>query len=499
MHQNRSAYLRPRRIPEIQTGLLIAVLAFSSVLIQGYHFGYEDGAIYISSIKKELDASLYPYDAMFFLSQTRWMLADKLLAASVRLSRLPLDVVVFLWHLLAIFLVLEACRRLARRCFAQPAAQWAAVSAVWAARLLPVAGTQLNLTDTYFHPRDLSTAAILFAFVAVLEHRLISLGWLALAAVLHPTVALFGAFHLAFQRPGLLSVKRQAPLAAAPVLAVGVIPNQAWREVIATRPYLFPLRWHWYEWLGVFAPLLLLAWFARLTARSPQEQRGVRPVVTHVCRRVVLSGSVGVAGAILVTTVPRLEGLIPLEPMRTLHFVYLMMVFLGGGLIGEFLLGASKLRWLAFLLPICAIFYFADRVRCEASPHVEWPGRTPANAWVEAFGWIRRNTPRDALFALDPKHMWSPGEDSHGFRAFAERSMLADGVKDRAVAALEPALAPAWREQVRARKRWREFTRQDFLQLKKEFGVRWVVLELPSKAQLPCPYRNGRVTVCQVE
>ena len=64
-----------------------------------------------------------------------------------------------------------------------------------------------------------------------------------------------------------------------------------------------------------------------------------------------------------------------------------------------------------------------------------------------------------------------PGEDSHGFRAFAERSMLADGVKDRAVAANIPELAYVWREQVRDLEPWRDFGLEDFRRLRQKYGV----------------------------
>jgi len=43
---------------------------------------------------------------------------------------------------------------------------------------------------------------------------------------------------------------------------------------------------------------------------------------------------------------------------------------------------------------------------------------------------IRLQTPRDAVFALDPNYMLIAGEDQHGFRAIAERSALADALKD---------------------------------------------------------------------
>jgi hypothetical protein len=139
-----------------------------------------------------------------------------------------------------------------------------------------------------------------------------------------------------------------------------------------------------------------------------------------------------------------------------------------------------------------------------ATAHLELPGplsRNEAshNNWVEAFRWISRNTPVDSQFALDPRYMELPGEDYHGFRALAERSVLADELKDAGMAARVPRLAPRWLREVEAQRGWRGFKRPDFLRLKAEFGVDWVVQTAPGVEGLPCPYRNSQVVVCRVE
>jgi len=499
-----------RRFAGAQGVLGVALLAASSLLVHGYHLGQEDGAIYLPDIKNNLDPALFPYDSAFFLAQTRWMLFDRLVAASARLTRAPLDYTVFLWHLFTVFLVLLACRELARRCFSHPTAQWAAVLTVWAALLLPVAGTQLDLTERYLHPRDLATAAVLFAFVAVLDRRLTALVWLAFAAVVHPTMAFFGAFHLLFQSPGAGKLARFAVagflvlslLGLAALPGLGAAPNEAWREVLASRPYLFPLRWHWYEWLGVIAPLLLLRWFALLAQRGTKPPAGagsISPAVERICRRAVVAALVATAVAIVISIVPQLESLVTIEPMRALHFVYVLLVFFAGGLLGEHILLRRPLRWLLFLAPVCMAFFLTNWLTCRSSPLVEWPGRIPRNAWVDAFDWIRRNTPRDALCALDPRYLLRPGEDAHGFRGFAERSMLAEWVKDRSVAALEPGLAYQWRQEVRDRENWQSFGGEDFRRLRRRYGVTWVVVERSAQTGLSCPYANDAVMVCRVE
>src|SRR5207253_10286606 len=91
-----------------------------------------------------------------------------------------------------------------------------------------------------------------------------------------------------------------------------------------------------------------------------------------------------------------------------------------------------------------------QRVMDQATAHLELPGAARRNNWVEAFRWISRNTPVDSQFALDPRYMELPGEDYHGFRALAERSVLADEVKDAGMAARVPSLAPRWLREVGA-------------------------------------------------
>ncbi len=485
----------------------MALLAASSLLIHGYRLGQEDGAIYLPAIKKILNPQLYPYDSAFFLSQTRWMLFDEMVAASAHITRLPLDWIVFLWHVFTVFLVLLACRKFSRRCFSRSATQWAAVLTVWAALSLPVTWTGLSLVENGLHPRNFAFAAVLFAFVALLDGRLHALVWLAIAATAHPTMAFFGAFHLLFQVVGLRKL-RQPNVAGLPILPfsslaavlwIGLPPNEAWQQVLASRPYLFPLRWPWYAWLGVIAPLVLLRVFAFLARKNTEDAGGIHAVSEHICRRAAIAGLIGVAVAIVTSIVPALEPLIPVEPMRTLHFVYFLLVFFAGGLTGEYILDRRLLRWLLFLAPICFVFWLAGWLTFPGQPHIEWPGHAPRNAWIEAFDWVRQNTPRSALFALDPRYMYRPGEGVRGFRAFAERSMLADWVKDRAVTQLEPGLAYQWRQEVRDRQRWQNFSTDDFRRLREYYGVGWVVLERSAKVDLPCPYANEAVMVCKVE
>src|SRR5579862_4979712 len=141
----------------------LAALTLLAFVVMGYHPGLEDDSFYLAAIKWDLNHALFPHDADFFRLQFQATIFDRLIALSVRLTHLPVLWDVLLWQLLGIFLILFGCWRIARRCFALPEAQWAAVALITALLTLPVPGVAINLADQYLHPRTLATAAIVAA------------------------------------------------------------------------------------------------------------------------------------------------------------------------------------------------------------------------------------------------------------------------------------------------------------------------------------------------
>jgi hypothetical protein len=488
----------PRAI-SIHDVLLLLLLAFAALVVHGYHLGVEDQAIYLPAVKKNLDPQLYPHDSEFFLSQTRWTIFDEAVAFSVRVTRLPLEWAVFLWHVSGIFLFLLGCLRVGRRCFAGPAAQWAGVALVAAVLTIPVAGTLALMADQYLHPRIYATAFALFALSAILDRRPFALAWIALGAVVHPQVTFFAVAHLVFQAWRAPLPQSFASIAAA-VPPVTLLQNDAWREVMLTRRHHFPLRWTWYQWLGAYAPVILLVWFARVARRAGNA------ALARVSARLALSCTLGIVCAVTMNMVPALQRFMPTQPMRQLHFIYVLLFLLGGGLLGQYLLKSRAWRWALLLIPVVAGMFLAQRAVFSHGPHLEWPRLRPQNEWLAAFEWIRRNTPKDALFVLDPRYM-ERGADHHGFRGLAERSMLADYTKDRGVAAIFPSIAERWKREVDDRANWSNFAREDFLRLREKYGVTWVVLNgrqssdvAPDPGQ-PCPYiaPDNSLRVCRLE
>ena len=448
-------------------------------------------AVYLPAIKKLLHPALYPFDANFFLLYIRFTLFHETIAASARITHLPIDWTCFLWHCAGIFLVLLGCLRLIRRCFPEPAAHWAAVSLVAALLTMPVAGTALFVVDQHLHPRTLVTAFLLFAAVAILESRWSALVWMLLAGLAHPTMAAYGILHLlvlAWVWP--VAGTRTAILAAGIPFAEPA--NPIWREIMTGRAFQYPLRWKWFEWLGAIGPILILGYFAKIGER---EGLGV---FARVCRRLCISTSIGIAGAVAMTGLFKDQTWVRFEPMRILHFTYVLFLLFTGAMLGKYFMNARPLRWILILAPIAVGMFLGQRGQYPSSDHLDWPGRTPKNQWVQAFEWCRTNTPQDALFALDPKYMEARGEDIYGFRGLAERSMLADAHKDNSVVEVFPDLAWQWKLEVDTRKNWENFQLADFERLKQKYLVSWVIVQKPGVDGLDCRYANSAVMVCRI-
>jgi hypothetical protein len=475
-------------------GILLLLTAFA-ILLHGYHPGVEDDGVYLPAIKRQLNPQLYPHDFEFFTLQLQATVFDKLIAGSIRLTHLPVGIAVLLWHFVSVFLLLWGCWQISRRCFNEPHAQWAAVTTVAVLLTMPVAGTALYLGDQYLHPRLLASGVILGAIVAILDRTyFLAAACLAIALIIHPLMASFGISYCIFL------AWKERPRANAPLLAL-LFPlgwifeptSDAWRAAAHTRDYYSLSNWHWYEWLGVFAPLVLLWWFRRVATR------GGSTVVAHVTWRLVGYGLFQLAVASTIMLPASLERLKPLQPMRYLHLLYLIFVLISGGLIGRHILRRRVFRWLLFFVPLSLVMFYTQRQTFPASPHLEFPGTVSHNSWIQAFEWVRQNTPLDGYFALDPHYMERPGEDFHSFRALAERSALADYVKDPSVATQVPRLAPRWQEQVHAQEGWSHFQAADFQRLKRRFGEDWVVLEGNAAPGMDCPYHNEVLRVCRIE
>jgi hypothetical protein len=477
---------------------LLLALSFAALFIHGYHPFAEDAEIYVPGIVKILHPSYYPFGQEFFETHAHLTLFPNLIAAIVKITHLPLDWTLFLCHLASVFLLLLACWRIAAKCFPTSPGRWAAVAMVASLLTLPVAGTALYIFDQYLNPRSLSIFSVLFAIDAMAERKYLRMAlWLGFTAVIHPLMTVFGiAFIVLIPVAGKLTTTA-APIGAAAVFLMMPFksPSPVYWQCLNDHSYYFLLRWQWYEWLGIVAPLVLLWWFGRMAHRRKRQNLELLSCASAIFGLVFFL-------AALIVTIPRNLALLAVyQPLRSLQLVYVFLLLFAGGLLGESFLKARPLRWLLLFLPICGGMFFAQLQLFPGNRHVEWPGVAPENRWLQAFAWIRKNTPTNAIFALDPHFMALPGEDYQGFRAAAERSRLADANKDWSAAVLYPwlPLADDVFAQTQAARAWQHLGPTGFLRLKQTYGVTWVVLQKSIDVALPCPYQNSLVRVCRIE
>jgi hypothetical protein len=357
--------------------------------------------------------------------------------------------------------------------------------------------------DQYLNPRNLAAFAAIFAVARMLEKKYIrTAAWLAFAGSVHPLMAAF-AFSFCVllmvverleKKASSGSLSPAAGLCCLLPFGISLDPptSPAYHAAAMRHEFHYIQRWQWYEQLGILAPVLLFWWFGRI-ARARQWRR-----LDLVCRCLIIYDLIYFCAALVVDLPARFESLARLQPLRSLHLLYILMFLIMGGFVGEFVLKNRVWRWLALFVPLCLGMFVAQRALFPASAHIEWRGAAPRNPWAQAFRWARDHTPQDAVFALDPDFMQLHGEDTIGFRCLAQRSRLADLSKDSGAVSMFPPLAEDWWTQVQAQTPWKNFRIQDFTRLKKTYGVSWVVVQQPGVEGLDCAYQNSAVRVCRI-
>ncbi len=489
-----------------KTGILLLLSTAAAFLTHGYHPYAEDAEIYLPGVEKLLNAALFPTGQEFFRSHASMTLFPNLVAFSLRVTHAPFETGLLAWHLASIFLLLLACWRLSGILFETAKARWGSVCMVAALLTIPVAGTALYIMDQYLNPRNLAAFAAVFAVTGILKKNYFrALAWIAFAACVHPLMWVFpfsfGALWLVIEeierRTGPLKNARQGVGSLAAIVLIGIPlaggTSPAYHESARMHSYFYIQDWQWYEWLGLLAPLAVLWWFARI-AKTRQK-----PLLARACRAFAVYGVIYFLVALVVDLPGSLEALARIQPLRSLHLLYTFLFICVGGFLGEYALKDRAWRWLALFVPLVIGMVFAQRSLFPASAHVEWPGRAPKNPWAQAFVWIRENTPTNAVFALDPDYMRLPGEDAIGFRCLAQRSRLADTVKDGGVVSMFPPLAEKWWSQLQDQTPWKSFQAADFARLRDKYGVSWVVVQQAGVAGLACPYQKAAVRVCRID
>jgi hypothetical protein len=507
--------------------VLVTALTFFAVLVNGYHPYAEDGGVYLPEIKRLLDPGLYPHGAEFVMGHLRYSLFAQAMAGLVRISHLSVEMVMLLVQIATFWMTLFASWLLAERCYRSREARSGAVAllAVWIT--LPIAGTSLMLMDPYVTARSLSTPCALLALVGAMEFLVLQFevdgrrvrGWglvlccgaLTGAAAMHPLMAAY-ALGSVLLLGTVLSSSRLMRLWGTVVLgltgvaiAAGVqlsaLPeSEIYRRIMLTRDYWFLNQWRWYEWIGLIAPLLILSVVAIRTRKEEDDAR-----VGLARMSVVAGGTATVVALLFARTSMSTHQVARMQPLRIFQLVYVVMILVLGASLGERVLQRRPMRWIVVFSLLAAVMVAAERKTFPASRHLELPrglmwgsSMDPGNQFEQAFVWISRNTPRDALFALDAQYISERGEDAQGFRAVAERSVLPDFSKDGGVVANEPELAATWLQGEAAQAELNIEPDNERIAKLRPLGVTWLMLERNALTGFACEYANETVKICRL-
>lgn len=496
------------RLPLLRLGCLTV----AALLIHGYHLGVEDGEIYIPAAKRLLRPELYPFAPEFFLSHGHLSLFSPLLALTAWVTHLSMDWTVFGWYVASLFGMLLACWTLAAACFSTERARWGAVLLITAVLSMPATNTALLLMDPYLTARSFSTPLTLFALAAFLERKYVWVGVaMALTALVHPQMVVYLVFLagviVAAERVKTEERKPQPVMASVAMLSM--LPTgfhlapatEPYREALYSRDYFFLANWSWYHWLGLLAPLGILAWFWR------SKLRGTRPGFQRLSFALIPFGVASILVALIFATSHAFDMFARLQPLRTFHLITIVFMLFLGGVLGEYL-GSSRharptglRRWAigAIVIPAAVGMFFVARETYPNSPQIELPSASSSNGWVNTLLWVRNNTPTQAVFAVDSRYFNEAGTDVHGFRAVSERSALADYYKDGGVVSLFPALAVEWKQMSNATYGLNHFTVDDFRRLRQKYpAVSWTVVHGSAPQGMTCPYQESGYAVCQM-
>ena len=263
--------------------VLLLLLTLAALFIHGYHPAIEDSEIYLSGIEKALHPELFPLRTEFFASHAHLSLYAQLIAGSVRVTHLPLSVLLFAWHLLSLFLLFWASWDLTGKVFDDERCRWAGVALLAATLTLSIGGTGLYVMDEYLNPRNLSAFSSVFAIVRVLDRKYLqAILFLLFTAAMHPFMACFAAAYCVL----LTWMDRVTPsvpasLALSPLNFLYKPPSAAYEQVTSKHYFHYVQRWHWYELLGGIAPFAFLWWFSEIAQRRQIGCRVIRGGVPH--------------------------------------------------------------------------------------------------------------------------------------------------------------------------------------------------------------------------
>lgn len=479
---------------------LLGLLTLSALAIHGYHPYSEDGGIYLAAAEHALHPQLFPHLPQFADAHVTCVFFSRIMAGIATLTHLSLTWVFFLAYIVSLYLTLASLHLILQRCMRSSAARWCSLLIFTVTMTAPVAGTSIITVDPYITSRSLSLPLVLFAIAESLrlQPRWLRIALLLLAGgLLHPLVAACGVFLIALtlafrdsRRYAMAGILGFALLTALVVHRLAPPESAAYHQAVLSRPYWFLTQWSWDEIFGVIAPPIVLLALDRF---RPAYLTGT---CSDFVRALCLGGAAVVALNLIFAHPDSGNHLVAsLQPLRFFTFLYIFMTLALGSLLS---LLRSKVPAIVLCAALAGLMFCVQRSTYPSTAHLELPGRPLSNDWQNVFLWVRDNTPKDALFAMDADYNDISGEDTHLFRSIALRDALPDYSKDGGIAAVKPSIAGQWADGIRLQHGLDNVDDAERIARMKPAGVTWVILSPTASTRLDCPYLYKGIRVCRI-
>jgi hypothetical protein len=484
-------------------GVLFALLATANAA--GYRYGVSDQAFYIPVVLRALNPSFYPRDAALIDAQGRLMLADEAMAAVMRATGVPLDVLFFSAYLASLALIWLGVVLIGTKLYES---RWA-VLALGAALTLRhrIPRTSANSFEPYFHPRMFAFGVGLLALAALLRRRpLVAVALVAGCALVHVTTGIWfgivvGVALIVLDRR-LLRLALPAAIAAVgvavwalsvgPLRATFVRMDAPWLQAVAGKDSLFASDWPLWAWGANLAMLALLWWAHR--------RRVSRGLATTEDRALVYGTTalVVVFFATLPLVVARLAFPVELQISRIFWLVdvvatiYVLAVVADGRPVVAPGLPAARSRVALGVASLLMLVSVARGVYVMTMEHAERSLvelHLPPSPWRDATAWLAAQ-PAGVHVLADPGHAWKYGTS---VRVAAVRDVFLEDVKDSALAIYSRDVALRVNERAAAIGNFDEMTAERAVDLGRRYALDYLVTT--HDLALPVAYRNEQFRI----
>lgn len=461
----------------------------------GYRYGVSDQAFYIPVVTHALRPGAFPRDAALIDAQGHLMLADEVLAALLRLTRLPIEWLFLGAYLLSLGLIWLALTAIGRR-LSGSALATLALAAVFTLRH-NIPKTSANSFEGYFHPRVLAFAFGALAIAAVLGRRAWTAAALVIvAALVHVTTGMWFTavvgmaivlrsprWRLWLSAGAAAGVLGLVTLLAGPFRSRLVAMDEAWLLPLGVKDSLFATGWPLWAWVANLG-LLAVLWWAHRTRCARGEATAEDDGLVWGCTLLV---------AFFLVTLPAVAAGTAFFVQLQISRVFWIVDFVATIYLLATVTSPRAGRRLGPAIAAALVAISVGRgVYSLAIDHPEralFEVRIPPSPWLDAMGWLSRQ-PADVHVLADPGHAWKYGSS---VRVAAARDVLLEETKDAAVGIYSRDVAVRVRERTEAIDDFPSMTADRATALATRYGLDYLITE--ADLALPVAYRNERFRI----